>query len=485
MKKITILDCYTDEPAGLGVPPFLGTYPRYIAGSFDSIPTYLTIDDLRLLKKYNSEIPLTPENKKTDISVYNLTKNYKKVKEILKQTDELIVIIGVHTPGKYLSAIPGTINELKRLLIDIKCKKILTGPAIYGTQMQGGRFQEKDYDTLFDEVRPYNFSYEEIKKLSVKGASLVNQLTDKRIIEIETGRGCERNPGCSFCLEPLKSKKITRSYKDILTEIKEFHELGIRDFRLGKQSCIYSYPDIITLLKEIRNIGNLNTLHIDNANPRKVVDDKNYEITKAIVKYCTAGNIAAFGIESFDPIVIEKNNLNSDIETTFKAIEIINKYGSKRAENGMPTYLPGINIILGLIGESKKTLKLNYEELKKIMAMGFLFRRINIRQVVPFKNTFLEETAGNKFLRKNNRHYYSFRRLIREEIDHIMLQKLVPKGTIIRDVIPEIYDGKTTFCRQIGTYPLIIGVKERIPLKVPVNIKVIDYMLRSIIGEQV
>ena len=27
-----VLDCYTDEPAGLGVPPYLGTYPRYIAG---------------------------------------------------------------------------------------------------------------------------------------------------------------------------------------------------------------------------------------------------------------------------------------------------------------------------------------------------------------------------------------------------------------------------------------------------------------------
>ena len=29
---VTILDCYTDEPAGLGVPPYLGTYPRYVFG---------------------------------------------------------------------------------------------------------------------------------------------------------------------------------------------------------------------------------------------------------------------------------------------------------------------------------------------------------------------------------------------------------------------------------------------------------------------
>jgi len=44
----TILDCYTDEAAGLGVPPYLGTYPRYIAGYLNEEVNYLTIDDLRL-----------------------------------------------------------------------------------------------------------------------------------------------------------------------------------------------------------------------------------------------------------------------------------------------------------------------------------------------------------------------------------------------------------------------------------------------------
>ena len=29
---ILIVDCYTDEPAGLGVPPYLGVYPRYLYG---------------------------------------------------------------------------------------------------------------------------------------------------------------------------------------------------------------------------------------------------------------------------------------------------------------------------------------------------------------------------------------------------------------------------------------------------------------------
>ena len=47
---ITILDCYTDEPAGLGVPPYLGTYPRYLYGLLkqQGEVRYITIDDLRL-----------------------------------------------------------------------------------------------------------------------------------------------------------------------------------------------------------------------------------------------------------------------------------------------------------------------------------------------------------------------------------------------------------------------------------------------------
>ena len=54
--KYTIVDCYTDEASGLGVPPYLGTYPRYIAGYLDEPASYLTIDDIRLWKKNNSRI---------------------------------------------------------------------------------------------------------------------------------------------------------------------------------------------------------------------------------------------------------------------------------------------------------------------------------------------------------------------------------------------------------------------------------------------
>ncbi len=56
----TTLDCYTDEPSGLGVPPYIGTYPRYVAGAILAQKQeyeYLTIDDIRyyVLAKTDSE----------------------------------------------------------------------------------------------------------------------------------------------------------------------------------------------------------------------------------------------------------------------------------------------------------------------------------------------------------------------------------------------------------------------------------------------
>src|SRR3989344_4938056 len=242
---VIILDCYTDEPAGLGVPPYLGVYPRYIAGSLDEDAVYLTIDDLRAFKKGIRE---TKHHQKTDISTYNLTKNFSRISEIIENTKEMIIIAGVHTPGKYLSAVPGTLKEIIELIKDIKCKKILTGPAVFGTSIQGGKFSEKADLSNFHEVKEFNFSYDKISKFALKGAKIISQIPDIRIIEIETSRGCPRLEHCSFCTEPIKSKFLIREKKDIVDEVIAFYKLGCRYFRIGKQSDFYSHPDAIEIL---------------------------------------------------------------------------------------------------------------------------------------------------------------------------------------------------------------------------------------------
>ncbi|MEE9525896.1 MAG: radical SAM protein [Candidatus Woesearchaeota archaeon] len=490
---ITILDCYTDEPAGLGVPPYLGTYPRYIAGSLDAIPVYLTIDDLRLYTQLGGwrgrdtrfaaeRVGQIKPSQKTNIKTYNLTKNFKNIQQILQNTKELIIIAGIHTPGKYLSAVPGTLREIIHLTKNLNCKKILIGPAAYGTAAEGGKFFERVNLKAF-QVQEFNPSYEEIKDFAIKGAEILKQIPDLRIIELETSKGCSRAKHCSFCTEPLKNRIQFRKKSDILKEVKVLSNLGAKYFRLGKQSCYYSHPEAIEIIKEIREKFNPKVLHIDNVNPINVITKKGIEITKAIVKYCTEGNTAAFGVESFDPEVIKQNNLNSDPETTYKAVKIINKYGKTPGKNGLPKFLPGINLLFGLIGESKTTNEHNLKWLKKFMDEDLLLRRINIRQVDIFEGTPLYNTVGNKFIKKNKKYYWKWRNQIRQEVDFPMLKKLVPKGTILKNVRSEIYDGKTTFARQLGTYPLITGIKKRIPLNKFYNIKVKAHMLRSVVGE--
>tara|TARA_Y100000310_G_scaffold159075_1_gene158533 strand:- start:7760 stop:9211 length:1452 start_codon:yes stop_codon:yes gene_type:complete len=482
--NITLLDCYTDEASGLGVPPYLGTYPRYLFGKLTKEGhdvNYLTIDDLRLWKKYNNEKREPTVKQKTNILIYNLTKN--KASEIIPKTDKLIVIMGVHVPGKYLTALPGTLKEVIPMLQNIKCEIILTGPAIFGTQLEGGKFFEKvqhDY-----EMQDYSMSFDELEKYSAIGAEILKQIPYRTMIEIETGRGCAVGK-CSFCTEPIKSTFKNRKMENVVQEVEAYYKQGARFFRLGKQADFYASEKPIELLQIIKKkCPKIEVLHIDNVNPNSVVKQGGEEITKAIVKYCTPGNIAAFGVESFDTEVVKANLLNTHPLIAMKAIKIINKYGAKRGKNGLHKFLPGINIIFGLLKETKSTQIKNMETLQKIIDESLLLRRINIRQVAVLPNTFLEKHGGNKYLRKNKHLYWKWRNQIRQKIDNPMLKLLVPKGTILTDVYTEMYDGKTTFCRQIGTYPLVIGVKGRLPLNKKIKVKVVDYMLRSIVGEVV
>ncbi|MDP3916919.1 MAG: radical SAM protein, partial [Nanoarchaeota archaeon] len=287
---------------------------------------------------------------------------------------------------------------------------------------------------------------------------------------------------CSFCTEPLKAKVEWRNQKDIHNEIKAFYDLGERNFRLGKQACFFSYKginatEIEKLLNPISKLK-LNCLHIDNVIPSLVDEDK----TKLVVKYCTEGNVAAFGVESFDVDVVKQNKLNTSPDTAIKAIKIINKIGGKRGPNGMHYFLPGINLVYGLKGESKKTGDINFEYLKKILDEKLLLRRINIRQVTPLPGTAMWD-VGTKFLKKNKSNYWKWRNKIRKEIDFEMLKMLVPKGTIMKNVWMEVHDGKHSFGRQMGSYPLIVGVNDKLELKKHYDVEIVDHMLRSVVGK--
>jgi radical SAM superfamily enzyme with C-terminal helix-hairpin-helix motif len=508
MLTVTILDGYVDEPTCLGVPPYMSPYPRYIAGaiwSYDKTTKvlYVTIDQIR---------------------------KDQSLQKLLLRSDILIVIAGMAVPGRYLSGYPCSPNELITLLQNIqKPIKILGGPAArYGFGLSGGK-KTRDIGSVVDvfdmiatgdaeiiisdllknncnldkiDGSRYRSNPDQIQEFSIKGATIVKQhpfFPTHLIMEIETYRGCPRSitGGCSFCSEPSKGIPQFRSIESIIKEIQALYHAGIRHFRIGNQPCIFSYmaqdagkeefprPNpaaLEKLFKKIRTAApQLKTLHIDNANPGILArfPKECTAIAKSIIHYHTPGDVAALGVESVDPIVIRKNNLKASADEVMAAITLLNKVGSKRGLNGLPELLPGLNFVFGLEGETKETFHLDYKFLQQIYNNGFLLRRINLRQVIPLTGTRMSQ-FGNKNVKKHKTVFHQFKRKVKDNIERPMLKRLFPPSTLLKEVYTEIYQGKLTYGRQMGSYPLLVGMPGVFPLHRFLNVKVVDYGYRSI-----
>ncbi len=477
---VTLLDGFVDEPACLGVPPFISPYSRYIIGAIKDAGEeyeYITIEEWRKGKKIRGNI--------------------------------LIILSGAIVPGKYLRAMPISFKEFIDICKNFKGIKILVGAsAKFGFGRGGGEklfdgrkyvdfvaLEDGDafiYDFLNGNIQHRKRKNHEWKKWSILGAEVVEKHPDypqPLIAEIETYRGCIRyfTGGCSFCMEPLFGKPVIREEKDIINEVKELKKRGVLNFRLGCQSCFFSYkaygigkkeipkPNVNAIKRVLEGISKLKpqVLHIDNVNPAVIAEWENEstKIAELIKKYCTPGNTAAFGMESADENVIKENNLNATPEQVMEAIRIINEVGKERGYNGMPHFLPGINILYGLKGESKKTYQKNFQFLKEVMEKGYLLRRINIRQVVNLR--------GLK-IKIDKKEFKKFKRIVNEKINRPMLERILPKNTLLKDVFLEISIGNKTIGRQIGSYPIRIVLPYKAKLNEFVDVIVIGHSFRSV-----
>jgi radical SAM superfamily enzyme with C-terminal helix-hairpin-helix motif len=223
----------------------------------------------------------------------------------------------------------------------------------------------------------------------------------------------------------------------------------------------------------------LEVLHIDNVNPGTISHHpkESKEVAKSIMKYHTPGDVAAFGVESTDPEVIRRNNLKADVTEVIEAIRILNEVGGTREPWGLPHLLPGINLLYGLPGESKKTLEHNMEFLKQILAEGLMVRRINVRQVIGLPGTDLKQDSGKKIKRNQ---FFRHREEIRDTIDIEMIKRVSPHGTVIQSVFVDGETGNNYLLRPLGTYPLLCHMPKSSDDWVPKNVFVVDHGPRSL-----
>ena len=527
MEGWLVIDGYEDEPAAFGVPNYLGFHIRYICGVLESrgVPyTYLTIDQWRI--KYKQLLK--------DKS------NRDRIRSELSNLSGTVVLAGSIVPGKYVRGTPVSQRELDEIISIIpgQVPILCGGWAIKNWRYSGwtplrtnlfcavndvdsslnsflstGEWKHgkrtKDQWTLWAH-------YGSISKAVKNHPDLftVDGRPGPLTYEIELYQGCVRfKRGCKFCIEPKKGVPLWRSEEDILKEISGALDSGVKNIRIGGATDIYTYraegvreleypipnPEPINkVLYGAREDDRLDILHVDNGNPSIIAEniEPSIEITKCLVENLSDGAVLSFGLESADPRVHEMNWLNCDTGQLKIAIKHIYDFGRVKGERGLPKLLPGLNFIAGLNGETKKSYDMNLSLLEDLRSEGLWLRRINIRQV-----------EGQGFQKISENDFRNFKKKVREEIDKPLLEEIFPIGSELSQIWwesqgdrirrPEQVDnpvlssssihGKSgiTFGRQIGAYPILVGVPYLIPLETSSNIVVTGHGMRSISGVEI
>jgi radical SAM superfamily enzyme with C-terminal helix-hairpin-helix motif len=132
------------------------------------------------------------------------------------------------------------------------------------------------------------------------------------------------------------------------------------------------------------------------------------------------------------------------------------------------------------MGESKKTFQLNYDFLKHVLDSGLLLRRINIRQVMAFPGTPMY--GKDEAARKHKKLFLDYKEKVRKTIDFPMLKRVVPEGTVLKYVMCEMHEKGITFGRQLGSYPLLVGIPALLPLHQFTDVTITGHGMRSITG---
>jgi radical SAM superfamily enzyme with C-terminal helix-hairpin-helix motif len=100
---------------------------------------------------------------------------------------------------------------------------------------------------------------------------------------------------------------------------------------------------------------------------------------------------------------------------------------------------------------------------------------------MAFAGTEMSDT-GADIARDHKELFTEYKRDVRETIDHPMLQRVVPAGTVLPDVHLEYHQDGKTFGRQLGTYPLLVAVPGERELGTTLDVAVVDHGYRSVTG---
>lgn len=301
----------------------------------------------------------------------------------------------------------------------------------------------------------------------------------------------DRKRFCSFCNEPVKAAAVDfRSVDDVLDEISRLSAAGVRNFRLGQQTCFFSYQhrnlaQIEHLLAGVREVcPDVEVLHIDNADPLAVASPAGARIAGLVAEYCTEGNCAPMGVESFDPVVVARNALTCTPEILLRAVEQVNAAGAERGPGGLPKLLPGLNLIYGLPGETHRTHLANLTWLVKILDTGLLCHRTNVRQARVYPGTPLAAMVEQD-PPPSIEHFATWKADLDHVWDQPMKTRVYPTGLTVTGLHSFFVTSRGTWFRRLGSYSIqIVEPDVALPIYHPAELTITGHAPRYLYGER-
>lgn len=474
MADVVILDCYTDEPSGYGVRPYVGTHQLHLSQALEASGTdheYLTIDDLRYCRRGVLEGP------ETDTSTLHTTTNRDRALDIVRGARLIYIVMGCFVQYQYFSCDPPRAEEVFDFLKDTSAELILfyvlgtrdgVSPAfaksrlgtLISTIEHGNAYRfvaEGRGSTPADDLT--NPDYSLLARIGRVAPPLLAQLKSPVITEIETGTGCN-TPTCRFCIESVRAPRIQyRAPEDIIAQVGCFYDAGVRHFRLGRQPNFfhYAWQDVTAMERLLEGIRTrcpaIRMLHIDNVNVVNVITPAGRRFAELIATYCTSGNVAPLGVESFDPEVRHATGIVGSTANVFQAIEVLNDIGARRGSDGLPVLLPGVNLIDGLPGETSTTHDLNLVNLRNILDRGLMTYRLFYREMTPAAGVSMSghSTPVSPFLRR-------FEDVVRAYVMP-MQDRVYPNGTVIDGDWESIQSRDGVIARTYGTCSIRVRVQ--------------------------
>jgi radical SAM superfamily enzyme with C-terminal helix-hairpin-helix motif len=390
------------------------------------------------------------------------------------------------------------VEEIAQALACVRGRRVLLGPLASWVLRDPGR-----YGGLFDAMHTHTVTSADLGAGSRAAApyarlaadrapydGLISQLGWRPVAEVELYRGCTRRRFCSFCNEPVKARRVAfREPDNVLGETAALYPAGVRNMRLGQQTCFFSYLNrdaaaIERLLAGIcENCPDLEVLHIDNADPLAVASRTGGAIARLVARYCSEGNCAPMGIESFDPAVIKANALTCTPQVLMRAIANVNEAGAQMGPRGLPVLLPGLNLIYGLPGESHRTHHKNLTGLVRILDEGLHCHRVNVRQARTYHGTPL--AAMQPQAPPSAEHFETWKADISYVFDQPMKKRVYPSGHTIPGLHSFFVTARGTWHRRLGSYS--IQVVERgtaRPLLEDADMTVTGHEPRYLIGKR-